>query len=223
MAVGRLVILAALLVGAAVAWWRYGPTDPASLRAFVGRAAAIRDSPWAPLTFALFYATAASFGLPITPLTLAAGVIFGSILGAALSWAGAVAGAAGGYLLARRLGAGAVRALVGKRAYRLEALSASTSFLRLLRLQLIPVIPLSALNIACGIARVPIGRYLAAAAVGVTPGSVIYAYFGYRVIAGAANAPARSARHIVVASALLLLVTFVPTLLERARGNDDRN
>jgi uncharacterized membrane protein YdjX (TVP38/TMEM64 family) len=222
-AVSRLAILAALLIGAALVWWRYGPTDLATLRVLVQRVSAMREAAWVPPVFALAYAAAASFGLPITPLTLAAGVIFGSILGAVVSWAGAVAGAAGGYLLARRLGAGSVRALAGKRAYKIEALGESTSFLRLLRLQLIPVVPLSALNIACGIARVPLGTYIAAAAVGVIPGSAIYSYFGYRVIAGAANAQARSLRHAIIASVLLLILTFVPTLVGKVRGRDDEN
>jgi uncharacterized membrane protein YdjX (TVP38/TMEM64 family) len=222
-AVFRLGILAALLIGAAVAWWRYGPTDLESLRSFARRAMAMRDKGWAAPSFVLLYTAAAAFGLPITPLTLAAGVIFGAALGAALSWSGAVLGAAGGYLLARRLGAGAVHALAGRRAHRLEELSDNTSFLTLLRLQLIPVIPLSALNLACGVARVPFGRYAGAAALGVIPGSVIYAYFADQVIAGAAGADARSRTHIIIASALLIGLTFVPTAVGKLRGARERS
>jgi uncharacterized membrane protein YdjX (TVP38/TMEM64 family) len=218
----RLMILAALLVGAAVAWWQFGPTDLPSLRAAVRRAREMRDAGWASPAFVLFYAGATALGLPITPLTLAAGVIFGVVLGASLSWAGAVIGAGGGYLLARRLGASAVRTLAGQRAERLEQLSESTGFLTLLRLQLIPVVPLSALNVACGVARVRFGTYVAAAAVGVIPGSVIYAYFADQVIAGAAGADTRSRTGIIVASLLLLALTFVPTLAGRLRGRRAR-
>lgn len=219
-AVLRLGILAGLLIAAGVAWWRYGPTDLESLRASARSAMRMRDKPWVPPSFLLFYTGAAAFGLPITPLTLAAGVIFGAALGAALSWGGAALGAAAGYLLARRLGAGAVQTLAGRRAQKLEELSDQTSFLTLLRLQLIPVIPLSALNVACGLARVPFWRYAGAAAVGVIPGSVIYAYFAHQVIAGAAGANARSRTQIIVASLLLLALTFVPTAVGRLRGGD---
>jgi uncharacterized membrane protein YdjX (TVP38/TMEM64 family) len=216
-AVLRLASLAALLAVAALAWWRFGPTDLASLGDMARRARAMRDSAWAGPTFALLYAAATSLGLPITPLTLAAGVIFGVVLGAALSWAGAVVGAAGGYLIARRLGAGVIRTLAGTRADRIEQLTRSTSFTTLLRLQLIPVVPLSALNVACGMARVPFWRYVAAAAVGVIPGSVIYAYFADQVIVGAAGAASRSRANVIAASGLLLALTFVPTIAGRLR------
>ena len=217
-AVFKLGILAGLLVGAAIAWWLLGPTDLESLRAFARRARAMRDMVWAAPAFVLMYTVTGSLGLPITPLTLAAGVIFGAGLGAGLSWAGALASAAGGYLLARRLGAGAIRSLAGKRARKIEQLSESTRFLTLLRLQLIPVLPLGALNLACGMGRVPFGKYLAAAAVGVVPGSIIYAYFADQVIAGAAGADVRSRTNVVVASVLLVALTFVPTAVGRAWG-----
>ncbi len=218
----RLGILASLLIAAGLAWWRFGPTDLDSLRAFARRARGMRDSGWAAPSFLLLYVGAAAFGLPITPLTLAAGVIFGAALGATLSWAGAVVGAAGGYLLARRLGAGAVRALAGRRARKIEELSDRTDFLTLLRLQLIPVIPLGALNLACGVARVPFWLYAGSAAVGVIPGSVIYAYFADQVIAGAAGADSRSRTHVIVASVLLIGLTFVPTAVGKLRGGGSR-
>ncbi|MDQ3997077.1 MAG: VTT domain-containing protein [Gemmatimonadota bacterium] len=214
-AVFRLGILAGLLAAAALAWWWLGPTDLESLRTFARRVRGVRDTAWAAPAFLLLYTLAGAFGLPITPLTLTAGVVFGAMLGATLSWAGAVAGAAAGYLLARRLGAGAIRTLAGARAGQIQKLSDSTGFLTLLRLQLIPVLPLSALNVACGVARVPFGSYVAAAVIGVIPGSVIYAYFADQVIAGAAGADSRSRAHVIAASSLLLALTFVPTVVGR--------
>ena len=217
-AILRLALLAALLGGAALVWWSFGPTDLASLRAVAREVRAMRDSGWAAPAFVLLYTTAGTFGLPITPLTLAAGVIFGAVVGATLSWAGAVAGAAGGYLLARRLGAGAVRTLAGDGRDRIAGLGEQTRFLTLLRLQLIPVLPIAVLNVSCGVARVPFGAYVAAAAVGVIPGSVIYSYFADQLTAGAVGADATSRAQIIVASLLLLALTFVPTLAGRLRS-----
>jgi uncharacterized membrane protein YdjX (TVP38/TMEM64 family) len=120
--------------------------------------------------------------------------------------------------VARRLGAGAIRTLAGRRSEKIEKLSESTGFLTLLRLQLIPVLPLSALNVACGVAGVRFRRYAAAAAVGLIPGAMIYAYFADSVIAGAAGAESRSRAQIIVASTLLIGLTFVPALAGRVRG-----
>jgi uncharacterized membrane protein YdjX (TVP38/TMEM64 family) len=216
-AVLRLGILAGLVVAAGLAWWQLGPTDVESLRGFARRVRMMREEHWVAPSFVLLYTVVAALGLPITPLTLAAGVIFGARLGATLSWTATILGAAGGYLLARGIGATAVRTLAGERAQKIEEISEATGFLTLLRLQLIPVIPLGALNVACGVARVPFWRYVAAAAVGVIPGSVIYSYFADQVIAGAAGADARSRMNIVVASVLLIVLTFVPGVIGRLR------
>lgn len=218
----RLSILAGLLVGATVVWWRFGPNDLEGLQAFARSAMRMREKWWAAPSFLVLYAAAGAFGVPITPFTLVAGGIFGAPLGAALSWGGAVLGTAAGYLLARQLGARAVETLAGRRAQKLDELSEKTDFLTLVRLQLIPVIPLSALNLACGVARVRFWQYVGAAAVGVIPGSVIYAYFADQVIAGAAGAHARSRTQIVLASALLIALTFVPTVLARFWGGPYR-
>jgi uncharacterized membrane protein YdjX (TVP38/TMEM64 family) len=219
----RLGILAGLLIGAGLLWWRFGPTDLESLRSFARRARGMRDNPWAKPSFVVLYIAASAFGLPITPLTLASGVIFGAVVGATLSWTGAVVGAAGGFLLARRLGAGSVRALAGKRAHKIEELSEATGFLTLVRLQLIPVIPLGALNLTCGVAGVRFSTYAGAAAVGVIPGSVIYAYFADQVIAGAAGADTQSRTQIIVASALLIALTFVPAAVGKLKGGSGKD
>ena len=55
----------------------------------------------------------------------------------------------------------------GGRAGAVEKLGGKTGYVTLVRLQPIPVLPMSALNVACGVARVPFGTYVAAAMVGV--------------------------------------------------------
>ena len=214
-AVLRLVALAAFLAAAAIAWWQWGPTDAESLREIVRRTRRIRHSVWAGPVFLVIYGLAASIGLPITPLTLTAGAVFGAVLGATVSWAGAVAGAAGGHLIARRFGQSAFHTLVGRRAERIEKLSASTGVPTLMRIMLIPLLPLSALNVATAMAGVPLRKYVAAACVGVIPGSVVFTYAADQVIAGATGVDTRSRVHVAVGVLFLLTLTFVPVIVRR--------
>jgi uncharacterized membrane protein YdjX (TVP38/TMEM64 family) len=215
-AVLRLVTLGAFLAGAAFAWWQWGPTDAESLREIVRRTRRMRDSAWAGPMFLVIYGMAASIGLPITPLMLTAGAVFGAVLGAALSWAGAIAGAAGGHLIARRLGQSAFHTIMAARADHIEKLSASTGVLTLMRIMLIPLLPLSALNVATAVAGVPLRKYVAAATVGVIPGSVVFPYVADQIIAGATGIDTRSRIHVAVAALLLLTLTFVPVIVRKA-------
>src|SRR6478609_9557331 len=56
------------------------------------------------ITFIAVYALGTSVGFPGLPFTVAAGAIFGTLLGSALSWCGAMLGAVVGYTVARTIG-----------------------------------------------------------------------------------------------------------------------
>src|SRR5204863_477098 len=92
-----------------------------------------------------------SIGFPALPFTVAGGAIFGHLLGATLSWGAALIGTMLGYALARFVGRETARRWLAKRAVG-AALTQSTGFLTLLRLRLVPVIPLSVVNVAAGLA-----------------------------------------------------------------------
>ncbi len=213
----RSVALVALLAAAALAAWRLGffdLRDPHRLAAFVQRARAVPAI--APL-FVAVYAVVAAFGLPATPLTLAGGAIFGTVLGSVLNWAGAVLGGAGSWLLAHALGEDAFRRLLGRWSDKLGTLDARSGFTTVFRLRLVPVVPFNVLSFAAGLAGVPFRAYVLGTALGIVPGTVIYTYFADSLIAGVAGASHAAFVRLGIAAALLLLVSFAPTLVRRIR------
>jgi uncharacterized membrane protein YdjX (TVP38/TMEM64 family) len=204
------IIVAVVLTARALGLGRY--TDPAVL---VG---AIRDSrslPAAPLLFILAYAVVASFGLPGTPLTLAGGAIFGVVGGTLYNWIGASIGATGAYLLARALGKDAIRSLLGKRGEKLDSLTEAGGFMGLLRLRLIPAVPFNALNFGAGLAGMKARDYVAATALGILPGTAVYTYFADSLLAGAEGAKQQALVRVAIAGALLIMLSFIPTLARR--------
>lgn len=212
------VAVVVLIAGVALlVAWRFGWLDAQHVTGF---ARSLRRQRSLPVTVAIFvavYAVAITFGVPATVFMIAAGALFGTLAAAPIVTAGTLLGAAGGYWLARLVGADRVHRAM-RRTGRLEALTNMSDFPRVLRLRLIPVIPFAVISYAAGLCAAPFARYLAATALGALPTTVVYAYFASSLLEGLTG---REQRHmwlnIIVASALLLVTSLTPALVRRLR------
>lgn len=208
------ILVVAALLG--IAWQQgyFQLDDPERLAAAAHR---VDRVPWLAPTFVAIFAILAAAAVPISPLSCAAGALFGVMRGTVYVWIGALCGAAAGYHLARGMLAGPARRVFANHRQRLERLSERQSFLSVLRIQLVPVIPFGPINYAAGIARVSFRTFIAATAVGVIPGSLAAVYVGDRLMAGVRGDPGHP---FLVAAAVaigLIVVSFLPKLLRRAR------
>jgi uncharacterized membrane protein YdjX (TVP38/TMEM64 family) len=189
--------------------------DPAALLAAIERARAL---PYIHVSFVLAYIVVATFGLPATPFTLAGGMLFGTGLGSALNWTSATLGATGTYLLTRAVGGDALRGLLGTNAARLDLLAGDAGFRTLLRLRLIPVIPFNALSFTAALSGIGLRPYVSATGLGILPGTVIYTYFAGSLVGGVSGASSSARTNLIVASVLLLGLSFLPGLVQRFRA-----
>jgi uncharacterized membrane protein YdjX (TVP38/TMEM64 family) len=89
----------------------------------------------------------------------------------------------------------------------------------MLRLRLIPVIPLGTANFIGGLARVDFLTYLAATAVGVVPAILVYTYFADRLVYSVGHGRAAALQSLLIVSALLLLVSLAPKILDRRKSD----
>ncbi|MFH0241456.1 TVP38/TMEM64 family protein [Streptomyces sp. HK10] len=134
---------------------------------------------WGPLVFAVCYALAVTALLPGSVLTASAGALFGLPLGAAAVLAGATAGAALSFGLARWLGRPAVARYAGAgRLARLDAYLSRRGFAAVLVLRLVPLFPFNMVNYGAGVAGVRFAPYVAATALGIVPGTLVYTGLG---------------------------------------------
>ncbi len=214
----RLAILALVLLAVGIAAARSGLLDlrdSATLLATIERA---REVPLVHVVFVLTYIVVATFGLPATPFTLAGGILFGTGLGSVLNWLGATIGATGTYLLARLVGGDALRGLLGGQAARLDLLAGKRGFSTLFRLRLLPVIPFNALSFTAALSGIGIRPYVAATGLGILPGTIIYTYFAGSLVSGVSGATGTARLNLIIASVLLLALSFLPTLITRLRG-----
>ncbi len=152
---GRLLVLAAIILVAAVAAGLIGLPDSELLAADV---AAI--GPAAPAVFVLLYAVVTLVPLPKNVLTVVAGLLFGLVEGTGLALLGALLGAVAAFGLGRVLGRDAVERITGRRVARVDAVLSRHGFLAVLAVRLVPVLPFTAINYAAGLTAVRNRDYL---------------------------------------------------------------
>jgi uncharacterized membrane protein YdjX (TVP38/TMEM64 family) len=140
---------------------------------------ALAGAGWAgPVAFVLVSAalTVALFPGPL--LAGAAGLLFGTALGAPTAIVAATVGACAAFLVSRHVGARAVDQLVGHRVGRLQEWIAARGFLSVLYARILPLMPYTLVNYAAGLTRVRLVVFAGATALGCAPRAVAYTALG---------------------------------------------
>lgn len=169
-------------------------------------------------SFVVTYALVTGLSLPgATILTLVGGFLFGSVLGTALVNLGATGGATLAFLTARYLLRGWVEQTFGQKLGPIQEGFAKNAFSYLVTLRLVPLFPFFLVNLVSGLTRVRLGTYVMATALGIIPGSFVYAYAGRQL--GAINSLKEIASpNVILAFTLLGLLALVPMLYRRLSG-----
>jgi uncharacterized membrane protein YdjX (TVP38/TMEM64 family) len=133
----------------------------------------------AVLIFAAIYLLQTTFSLPGGALlTVTGGLLFGSFQGTLIVIIPATLGATLAFLAARYLLRDWVERRFGDRLKTIQKGFAKNSFSYLLTLRLIPLFPFFLVNLVSGLTRISLGTYLAATALGIIPGSFVFANAG---------------------------------------------
>jgi uncharacterized membrane protein YdjX (TVP38/TMEM64 family) len=167
------------------------------------------------LLFILTYVVVAGLALPgAVILTLAGGFLFGSVLGTLFVNLGASTGAVLAFLASRYLLHDVVEQKFGKWLGPFQEGFAKNAFSYLLTLRLIPLFPFFVVNLVSGLTRVSVGTYAAATAIGIIPGSFVYAYAGRQL--GSINTLKEIASPNVIGAFVLLgLFALIPIVYKK--------
>ena len=111
-------------------------------------------------------------------LTITAGLLFGTYLGATLAVVGATTGAGLLFLAVTRIFGIASIGRPGSRVERLTAVLKADAWSYLLVLRLIPVVPFFAINLAAALVGIPFWTFALTTLFGIVPGALAYAMFG---------------------------------------------
>jgi uncharacterized membrane protein YdjX (TVP38/TMEM64 family) len=129
----------------------------------------------------VFVVAAAVLGLALFPghvTATLAGVLFGLHGGVALALAATVAGAGLALIVARRLGANAVLAVLGPRGRRWQEWLTANGFSAVLACRLAPGAPSGLVNYLAGLAGIGSRAFLGAVALGALPKTIAYVALG---------------------------------------------
>ena len=165
--------------------------------------------------FIIAYAIATGLSLPgAVILTLAGGFLFGAVFATLFVNIGATTGATLAFLTARYLLRDTIEQKFGKWLGPFQEGFAKNAFSYLLTLRLIPLFPFFVVNLVSGLTRVNVGTYVAATAIGIIPGSFVYAYAGRQL--GTINSLKEIASPNVVGAFVLLgLLALVPVVYKK--------
>jgi uncharacterized membrane protein YdjX (TVP38/TMEM64 family) len=211
-AAGRVLVLVALVAGLVVAWQYRGALHPAAI------STTIAQHPAAPLIFLLAHIAASLLFIPRTALAVAAGLMFGMVMGLVWATLGSVVGATAGFLVARYVNAGLIDPEAIPRLGPLLVRCEREGWRAVVAVRLIPVVPHSLANYALGLTRLSLGDYAFGSLLGQLPMTVAYVELGAAgedVMAGKAGWLVPTAVGLVA----LALSLFLPRLLKRRTAN----
>lgn len=149
--------------------------------------------PLGPAIFIAAYALATVFFIPASVLTVAAGYLFGPLLGTGVVSAASTLGASLAFLVSRYVARPFVQSLISSnpKFAQIDAGIAASGAKVVFLLRLSPLVPFTLLNYMLGLTSVPFGPYVAASWAGMLPGTVAYVGLGALGSAGldAAGSP----------------------------------
>ncbi|MDE3034969.1 MAG: TVP38/TMEM64 family protein [Nitrospirota bacterium] len=165
--------------------------------------------------FILSYCLLVSASLPgAVFFTLAGGLLFGSLWGTLYVNLGATSGATLAFLASRYLLRDWVEAKFGRWLGPFQEGFAKNGFSYLMTIRLIPVAPFFIVNALFGLTKVSLRTYVTATAIGIIPGSFVYAYAGRQL--GTINSLKEIASpNVLLAFTLLGVLALVPTLYQK--------
>lgn len=129
-----------------------------------------------PVVYVVIYALAVVAAIPGSVLTVAAGAMFGSVVGIVTVSAGSTLGAAAAFAVARWFARDAVRRWLGEKAAfrKLEDLTERHGPLVVAITRLVPLFPFNLLNYGFGLTRVSFGTYVFWSWLCMLPGTALY-------------------------------------------------
>lgn len=190
-----MVFVCFVLATAVFSYWRlrHVPLSPHTVRATV-----LSWGAFAPLIYIAIVALRPFIFFPSALLFMAAGLAFGPLLGTLYASIGGTAAAVVSFLVARSLGREFIQARLPRRLHYLQEHEWGVRLIFFLNLM--PVMPMTAVNYGAGLSRVSLYHYTIAVIGGLTPRAFAYTFFGDSLL------EVGSAQFITAITILCLLV-----------------
>ncbi len=187
----------------------------ATLRSWMASA-----GPWGPVVFIVLYVAATVAALPGSVLTVAAGALFGSVLGVIVVSAASTLGASLAFLIARHFARASVDQWLGASARfrRLDSLTEAQGPVIVAITRLVPIFPFNFLNYAFGLTRVKFTTYVFWSWLCMLPGTIVYVAGTDAITTAIAERRVPWILVAVVAAVIVILTLLVRRARRRLAG-----
>ena len=176
----------------------------------------IRAVWYAPIIYVLIYALGCVAAIPASIFVIAAGFIWGWVLGGCYAMVGGTLGAVVSYFAGRFIGAGLLDRF--GRVGRLVAKQVDhAGFKSLLVLRNIPGIPFAALNYGAGVAGVRFRDYFFATILGIAPSKFVITYCADALFNGSMS-EGDAFKRLAIVCLLVVAMVLLPTIVKRFAG-----
>lgn len=138
----------------------------------------LSSSVWAvPAAMGIYILGSMAF-FPLTAMTGACVVVFGPVKGVFISFIGAILGGVFGYGIGRLIGWRRLEKIFGKKSSILQEKIKDTGIIGVTLIRLLPIAPYPLVNMALGVADVPINNFIIGTIFGLIPGKLAIAVAG---------------------------------------------
>lgn len=168
--------------------------------------------------YILLYIAVAVFMLPASVLTIAGGIVFGSVQGGILALFGSTIGASVAFIIAKYLARDIIVEKMGDNPLfkKIEdgVKRDGSSFLILTRL--VPIFPYNVQNYAYGLTSMKISTFTIVSLITMTPGAFIYAFMAGEIATNGVST--KLLIQFTVAGTILFLVSLIPKIIAKKKG-----
>lgn len=170
----------------------------------------------APIVFVLIYCIAPVLFIPITPLSITAGALFGPLWGTIISVLGANTGASITFLLSRYLLKSWADQKSSQRVIIIQKKIQEHGWKFVSISRLIPIFPFNLQNYLFGITDINFRTFFFASLLGVIPGAIAYSYLGF-LGKNALSGDQDSAIKIFIPVIFIILISMFPYIIKKLR------
>lgn len=207
------IAAAALLVAAFVALWFSPLRDHLTRENIRAAVNEIRSVWYAPIIYVLLYAAGCVVALPASIFVIAAGFIWGFLLGGCYAMVGGTLGAVISYFAGRFIGEGLLERF-GRIGKVVAKQVDHAGFRSLLVLRNIPGIPFAALNYGAGVAGVRFRDYFFATIIGIAPSKFVFTYCADALFNGSMT-EGDAFKRLAIVCALVIAMVLLPLAVKR--------
>ncbi|MEM6795426.1 MAG: VTT domain-containing protein [Acidobacteriota bacterium] len=214
----RLAILAALLLSGALLMRLTPVGELLDKERMIELLSSVREEPWAPFALIALFCVVAVLGLPVSPVLIGGGAVFGRFYGTIYCGTGLVTAAMVAYFVGKMLGREALVQLTGSKLKRAEKIFERRGFWALVQTRFLPI-PFPIVAYGAALAGVSTWRYFITSSLGLLPSTVLHTWYAPAILLAVLDGqkPVRLVIEYGIGMTLFNVVASLPQIREFLR------